>query len=98
MNDLNPEVTVIPEERALLLELVRLCKGYRIEAIVWQDVVATISYTNLQLADRLLAAKKALLENAESQAEAQFRRIETALLEGTDLLHPIREMLRYNPR
>lgn len=95
MTDWEPEVAVIPEDRALLLGLVKLCKGYRIAEQAWQMVLVTISHTNLQLADRLLAAKKASLESAEFHAEAQFRRIETALLEGTDFLTPLREMLEH---
>lgn len=96
MTDWAPEVATIPPERFLLLELVRLCKAYRVEEAAWRAVVVTISYGNTPLADRLLAAKKASLENAESQAMAQFRRIETALIEGTDYQSPLREMLEYH--
>lgn len=96
MADWEPEVAVIPEDRALLLELVKLCKGYRIEEAAWRTVLVTISYTNQQLAEQLLAAQKASLETAEFHATAQFRQIETALLEGSDFLTPLREMLLHH--
>jgi len=94
MTDWTPDITVIPPDRAILLDLLRLRKRYRIEGLAWQSAPVKISCEHPEVANLLLDEKKAALETAEFHAKGQFRRTESALIEGTDYLSSLREMLK----
>lgn len=94
MDNWTSEQTAIPPDRATILDLLRLCKTYRVECLAWQAALMQMSFEHPQFVDQLRAAQKSALSDAEFQVLGQFRRTESALIEGLDYLIPLRQMLQ----
>jgi hypothetical protein len=93
MDDLDGQVSIMGEERHLVLQLVRLCKRYEVEMMAATTSIAELQHSDLGLLERLMNRKKELQCEMIRVVDAKFRRLETAITDGTPYLPRLRELL-----
>jgi hypothetical protein len=81
------------EECYVILQLVRLCKRYQVSLLAANAASRLLVQGNFQAEVALQAAKDHLKTDLTVEVDDAFRQIETALIDGSDFLPPLRELL-----
>ncbi len=87
------QVSIMSEERHLLLQFVRLCKRYELEMMAATNSIAELQHSDLALLEHLMSRKKELQREMIRVVDAKFRRLEAAITDGTPYLPRLRELL-----
>lgn len=99
MTEWIPPVAVMTEERDAILQLVKLCKRYQVQARTTMAALELLAPTIPGPVGQVLDLKQQLLENSEEEVEIEYRAIESALVRGTDYLSELLPLLdRHRPR
>ncbi|MBZ5584733.1 MAG: hypothetical protein LAQ30_21480 [Acidobacteriia bacterium] len=88
-----PPVSVMSEERDAILQLVKLCKRYQVGLLAANAAIQFVAQENFQIGLALQATKNHLKAGLEEEVNIEFRQIESALLEGSEYLPALQELL-----
>jgi|HubBroStandDraft_6_1064221.scaffolds.fasta_scaffold1421619_1 hypothetical protein len=94
MTDWAPRVSIMSEERDTLLQLIKLCKRYQVGLLATNEAVRRLTQGNLQAGLALQEMKNNLKANLEEEVDIEFRQIETALIDGSEFLPALQELLK----
>ena len=98
MTEWIPPVSVLTKERDAILQLVRLCKRYHAHSRAATISLGSVDPKHRRLLEAILALQRELLVSSEQEADIEYREVEHALLEGTDYLPALQELLRRHRR
>ena len=93
MTDWTPAVAVINPERSLLLELLKKYKKYKVESMAFTGAMSEFINHEPHVVNALLERKQELKPSTEKIVDASFRRLETAIIDGSPYLSLLQEHL-----